>query len=104
VIPLLVGGGTRIKAFEAMALGSPLVSTAVGIEGLDVVPGQHFEQQDDPAAFAQSVLNLLRDEEARNALSRRARALVESRFGHRVAAGAFEAICLSTLDARQSAA
>jgi glycosyltransferase involved in cell wall biosynthesis len=104
VIPLLVGGGTRIKAFEAMAMGSPLVSTALGIEGLDVVPGQHFEQQDDPAAFARSVLRLLRDEEARNAYSRRARALVESRFGHRVAAAVFEDICLRALDARQSAA
>src|SRR6185436_10028968 len=42
VIPLRVGGGTRIKAFEAMAMGIPVVSTAIGIEGLDVVPDQHY--------------------------------------------------------------
>ncbi|MFX8114419.1 glycosyltransferase family 4 protein, partial [Acinetobacter baumannii] len=42
VIPLRVGGGTRIKAFEAMAMGLPVVSTTIGIEGLDVDHGTHF--------------------------------------------------------------
>jgi glycosyltransferase involved in cell wall biosynthesis len=97
VIPLLVGGGTRIKAFEAMALGSPVVSTRVGIEGLDVRAGEHFLEQDAPEGFADAVLRLLRDAGARNAMSRTARALVEERFGHRVAAQVFEDICLRTL-------
>ena len=47
VIPLWVGSGTRIKAFEAMAMGRPVVSTSLGIEGLDVTDGEHFLRADD---------------------------------------------------------
>ncbi len=96
VIPLLVGGGTRIKAFEAMAMGCPVVSTAIGIEGLGAEPGQHFLQRDDPSGMAEAVLLLLRDAQARNRLSHAARALVETRFGHREAARVFEDICRRT--------
>jgi glycosyltransferase involved in cell wall biosynthesis len=94
VIPLRIGGGTRIKAFEAMAMGCPVVSTAIGIEGLDVAPDEHFLLRDDPADQARAVLDLFRDASSRQALSRRARGCVEARFGHRVAAQAFERICL----------
>ena len=97
VIPLLVGSGTRIKAFEAMAMGSPVVSTSVGIEGLDVKPDEHFLQSDEPAGFAQAVVRLLTDPCRRADLSRHARDLVESKFGHRVAAQIFEDICLRAL-------
>ena len=100
VIPLLVGGGTRIKAFEAMAMGSAVVSTAVGIEGLDVTHGQHFIESDDAAGFAAAVALLLNDAAARLGYSQRARERVESRFGHQVAARAFEQICLRTLGPR----
>ena len=93
VIPLLVGGGTRIKAFEAMALGVPVVSTAVGIEGLGATAGEHFLLRDDPAGLAQALLSLLSQRDLRERLSRAARDLVEQRYGHRVAAAAFEAIC-----------
>jgi glycosyltransferase involved in cell wall biosynthesis len=96
VIPLRVGGGTRIKAFEAMAMGCPVVSSSIGIEGLPVVSGRHFLGADTPAAFADAVLSLLGDTAARNALSERARALVEQRFSHRAAAAAFEEACLRT--------
>lgn len=97
VIPLQVGGGTRIKAFEAMAMGSPVVSTSVGIEGLAVEPGVHYLQADTAAAFTAAVVHLLREPPARQALAASARSLVESRFGHRVAAAAFEDICLRAL-------
>jgi glycosyltransferase involved in cell wall biosynthesis len=93
VIPLRVGGGTRIKAFEAMAMGCPVVSTAIGIEGLDVSPDEHFLLRDVASEQAEGVLALLRDAGGRHALSRRARACVEQRFGHRVAARVFEGIC-----------
>ena len=52
VIPLFVGSGTRIKAFEAMAMGRPVVSTTLGIEGLDVTDGEHFLRADNAADFA----------------------------------------------------
>lgn len=98
VIPLLVGGGTRIKAFEAMAMGSPLVSTSVGIEGLDVEADTHYLCRDDPQSMAAAVLELLGDQGRRSALSSAARAVVEDRFGHRVAARAFERICVETME------
>jgi polysaccharide biosynthesis protein PslH len=97
VIPLRVGGGTRIKAFEAMAMGCPVVSTRIGMEGLDAQPGTHFLQHDAPEAMAEAVAQLLGDAELRDRLSRNARALVEARFGHREAARVFEDICRRTL-------
>ena len=97
VIPLRVGGGTRIKAFEAMAMGCPVVSTAIGIEGLNITPGEHFLQADDGPALAAAVLQLFRDRDARVRLAAAARAVVEARFGHRVAAQVFEDICLRAL-------
>lgn len=93
VIPLRVGGGTRIKAFEAMAMGCPVVSTAIGIEGLPLEPGRHYLRADTAADFADAVVRLLRDPELRLALSREARRYVEERFSFRRAAGAFEEIC-----------
>lgn len=97
VIPLRIGGGTRIKAFQAMAMGCPVVSSAVGMEGLDVTPGEHFLCSDDPAGQAEAVLGLLRDAGQRQQLAQRARRCVEDRFGHRVAAQVFERICLDSL-------
>jgi polysaccharide biosynthesis protein PslH len=99
VIPLRVGGGTRIKAFEAMAMGCPVVSTSIGIEGLDVVAGEHFLQHDTAPEFAAGVVTLLREASLRQELSRRARQYVEQRFGHRVAAGVFEQACLRAMQA-----
>jgi glycosyltransferase involved in cell wall biosynthesis len=97
VIPLRVGGGTRIKAFEAMAMGCPVVSTTVGIEGLGVRDGEHFLCQDDPVGQAEAVLRLLTDRALRRGLAERARECVEQHHGYRVAARAFERICLDVL-------
>jgi len=94
VIPLLVGGGTRIKAFEAMAMGCPVVSTGVGIEGLDAKPDDHYLQRDDPSGFADAVLALLEDDTLHDGLSCRARELVAGRFGHREVARVFQDICM----------
>lgn len=104
VIPLRVGGGTRLKVFEAMAMGSPVVSTTLGVEGLPVTPGEHFLQADSPAAFADAVVGLLRDAAKRESLSAAARALVESRFSYRAAARVFEQGCELARSRRASAA
>jgi len=103
VIPLRVGGGTRIKAFEAMAMGCPVVSTAIGIEGLPVEDGRHFLCADTADLFARQVAMLLLDRDKSRALSASGRRLVAEQFGYRQAAAAFEAICLDTL-ARETAA
>ncbi len=102
VIPLRVGGGTRIKAFEAMAMGSPVVSTSIGIEGLPVQDGVHYLNADTPEALANAVVSLLRDGARRRSISEAARRLVDEKFGFRTAAAVFEKICLATVDrARQ---
>lgn len=99
VIPLRVGGGTRIKAFEAMAMGCPVVSTAIGIEGLPVDADRHYVLADSAAALADAVLQLMADDALRQRLSVAARELVEARFGHRVAGERFEQIALEALQA-----
>lgn len=99
VIPLRVGGGTRIKAYEAMALGCPVVSTTIGVEGLPLESGAHFLRADAPEPFADAVLRLITDCELRERLSRSARALVSERFAAERAAAEFERICLDTLAA-----
>jgi glycosyltransferase involved in cell wall biosynthesis len=65
VVPLRVGGGTRLKIFEAMATGKAVVSTTIGAEGLEVKHGQDILLADDAKTFADSVIMLLRDREAR---------------------------------------
>jgi glycosyltransferase involved in cell wall biosynthesis len=99
VIPLRVGGGTRIKAFEAMAMGCPVVSTAIGIEGLPVDAGKHYLLADDARQLADGVMKLIDDAALRGTLSSAARELVEARFGHRVAGERFEQIALEALRA-----
>lgn len=80
VVPLREGGGTRLKILEAMALGTPVVATRKGAEGLEVVDGQHVLLADSPEAFADRVLQLLRDPASRLRLAANARRLVERRY------------------------
>jgi len=61
IVPLRLGGGTRLKILEAMAMGLPVVSTSIGAEGLDIHPGEDIWIADDPRAFADGVLRLLSD-------------------------------------------
>jgi len=93
VVPLRVGGGTRLKIFEALAMGKAVVSTTVGAEGLPLVPGTHFVQADDPAQFADSVVALLRDPARRRALGSAGRRLVEERHSWSQVVREFEARC-----------
>ncbi len=93
VVPLRIGGGTRLKIFEALAAGKAVVSTTVGAEGLPLVPGLHFLQADDPGEFASAVVSLLRDPGRRRALGEAGRRLVEERFGWAEVAREFETRC-----------
>jgi sugar transferase (PEP-CTERM/EpsH1 system associated) len=91
VVPLRVGGGTRLKIFEALAMGKAVVSTTVGAEGLQLIPGEHFLQADEPADFAHAVVLLLRDPARRRALGAAGRRLVEKRYSWSHVAREFEA-------------
>lgn len=93
VIPLRVGGGTRLKVFEAMALGCPVVSTATGIEGLPVEDGQHYVRADSAAEIAERVVELLDDHGRAVGLARAARGYVEKQFSFRSVAREVEHIC-----------
>jgi sugar transferase (PEP-CTERM/EpsH1 system associated) len=80
VVPLRVGGGTRLKVLDAMAMGKAMVSTSIGCEGLAVRSGAHLLVADTPDAFAASTVSLLRDADRRRALGRAARQLVEEHY------------------------
>jgi glycosyltransferase involved in cell wall biosynthesis len=69
VVQLRVGGGTRLKVLEALALGTPVVSTLKGVEGLDLQPGRDLLVADGPAEFASGVLRVLSDRILREQLS-----------------------------------
>jgi glycosyltransferase involved in cell wall biosynthesis len=103
VIPLFVGSGTRIKAFEAMAMGRPVISTSLGIEGLDVTDGEHFLRADSAEAFSHGILALMDDAALRSRMAVAARYLMEQRFSWKNVAAQFEAICLDTLERRRAA-
>lgn len=94
VIPLRIGGGTRIKAYEAMAMGLPIVSTAVGIEGLPVEAGKHFLAAEDAETFAAKVVQLIQRPDRRAAIASEARRLIEANFGAEKVAAVFERLCL----------
>jgi sugar transferase (PEP-CTERM/EpsH1 system associated) len=91
VVPLRIGGGTRLKIFEAMAMGKAVVSTRVGAEGLPVVDERHLVLADDPREFASAVVRLLRDVNARHALESAARALVVEHYDWEGVAGSLDA-------------
>jgi glycosyltransferase involved in cell wall biosynthesis len=69
VVPLLTGGGTRIKILEAMAMGVPVISTTIGAEGLELESGVHLEIADDAEGFADLTTSLLSDTQRRRALA-----------------------------------
>jgi sugar transferase (PEP-CTERM/EpsH1 system associated) len=98
VVPLLVGGGTRLKIYEAMAMGRAVVSTTIGAEGLPLTVGKHFFQADDPEAFVAAVIRLLSDPSERARLGESADRFVREHYSSEVVARQFEGICASVLN------
>jgi len=89
VVPLRIGGGTRLKIFEAMSMEKAIVSTTIGAEGLPVRPEEHLLIADEPAEFAKSTLALLRDVERRRSMGISARELVVRNYSWRMVAKQF---------------
>jgi glycosyltransferase involved in cell wall biosynthesis len=96
VVPLRIGGGTRLKIFEAMAAGKAIVSTSIGAEGLPTTDGQHLVLADNADAFASAVIGLLRDDTRRQHLERQARTLVAEHYDWAAAAEQLEACITDT--------
>jgi polysaccharide biosynthesis protein PslH len=92
IVPLRIGGGTRLKIFEAMAARVSVVSTTIGAEGLPVEHGRHLLVADDPAGFADACLLLLKDSARREQLAREALSCVKARFSWEAVAREFETI------------
>ena len=80
IVPLRVGGGTRLKIYEAMAAGVPVVSTTIGAEGLDYTDGEDILIADSPESFAEACSRLLADTDLAARIAANARQLVASRF------------------------
>lgn len=93
VVPLRLGGGTRLKIFEALAMGKAVVSTRIGAEGLPLTAGEHFLEADDPQDFARAVVSLIRNPEQRRALGDAGRRLVENHYSWPQVAREFESKC-----------
>jgi glycosyltransferase involved in cell wall biosynthesis len=80
VVPIRIGGGTRIKILDAWALGKAVVSTSIGCEGLEAVDGENILIRDTPQDFARAVLNVLHDAPLRARLERNARGTALERY------------------------
>ena len=81
VAPLRVGGGTRLKLLEAMAMSRAIVSTSVGAEGFPVTDGQELFLADTPEEFAQRVLNLLQSPDHRAQLGQSGFSFARANYG-----------------------
>ena len=90
VVPLRLGGGTRLKIVEAMAMGKAIVSTTLGAEGIEAVPGRDLLVEDQPAAFAKAVHRLLAEPGLAARIGQSARQLAVERYGWSEAARVLE--------------
>jgi sugar transferase (PEP-CTERM/EpsH1 system associated) len=80
IVPLNVGGGSRLKILEAMAAGVPVVSTTLGAEGLDVRHGENILIADTSEQLAEAIVSVVEDQEQRNRLGTAGRALVSNHY------------------------
>lgn len=103
VIPLRIGGGTRIKIYEGMAMGKATVSTTVGAEGLDVSHGKDIVLADDPGSFAEGIITFLQDENTRRRFEAAAAATARQ-YDWSVITQRFVEVLQKTINAAQSPA
>ncbi len=87
VVPLRVGGGTRLKILEAMAMEKAIVSTGVGAEGIEYTPNQNILIEDDAEAFANATIRVMKDTTLRNTLQSQGRRLVEELYDWKAVTG-----------------
>ena len=100
VVPLRLGGGTRLKIVEGMAMSKAIVSTSLGAEGIDAAPGRDLLIADDPAAFADAVNGLLADPARAVRIGQSARKLAVERYAWSGAAETLEDFYRRILESR----
>ena len=91
-VPILSGGGVRVKILEAMAMGVPVVSTTIGCEGLNVRHGEHLLVADTPEAFAHAVSKIFQDRALASELAQNARQLILEQYDAKVALRTLDAV------------
>jgi glycosyltransferase involved in cell wall biosynthesis len=100
IVPLRIGGGSRIKILEALAMGKPVVSTTIGAEGLAVSGETHLLLADSPEELARRTIELLKSPELGSRLGEQGRKLVQERYSWDRAADALEAAWFSVCRSR----
>jgi polysaccharide biosynthesis protein PslH len=102
IVPIRIGGGTRLKIYEAMAMEKPMVSTTIGAEGLPVTNGEELLLADEAESFADAVVRVLEDEAFAKELGSRAARVVRERFGWDKVSERFAQICEETIHLKAS--
>ncbi len=101
IVPIRIGGGTRLKIYEAIAAGAPVVSTTIGAEGLDLRPDEHILIGDDAKSFAEAVLRVLDSDELHASIRETALREVESKYAWPIVAEEFESHLVEGAERRQ---
>ncbi len=101
VVPLLSGGGVRVKILEAMAMGVPVVSTSIGCEGLAVRDQEHLLIADTPEAFARACASILSDKALASRLAQNARQLILERYDAKVALHTLDSVYETALQQKR---
>jgi glycosyltransferase involved in cell wall biosynthesis len=98
IVPLRIGGGTRLKIYEAMAMEKPVISTSIGAEGLPLRDGCELLIADTPGEFAEKVVRVISNEALANEFGRRAASTVREHFGWQPVAETFADICREAIE------
>ena len=102
VVPLRIGGGTRLKIYEALAMEKPTISTTVGAEGLNINNGADLLLADTPQDFADAVVRVLKEPSLARQLGEQGAQTVRQKYGWQNVAAEFDQICKAALPAKES--
>jgi sugar transferase (PEP-CTERM/EpsH1 system associated) len=104
IVPIRIGGGTRLKIYEAMAMEKPVVSTTIGAEGLPLNDGQELLLADTPTAFSAAVVRLLTTPDSARRLGQRGALAVRRQFGWERVTSRFAELCVLAAELKQPVA
>lgn len=99
IVPIRIGGGTRMKIYEAMAMGKAILSTSIGAEGLIVQDGENIILEDEPLAFSQKIILMEKDPKMRIRLGEHASKFVRENCTWPTIGDVFHQICHATVQA-----
>jgi len=102
VAPMRYGAGVQNKILESMAVGTPVVSSSVGLEGISAIPGKEILVEDERERFAECVVNIMQDRDLRQSLSVGGRALIEEQYSWNNALQKLDGLLTTVVSARIS--